>query len=503
MIRHPEWQQMQFNSADSCQEHGTAQISQDPLQVLRRAFLGRTAGGMLGSIAFAWLNSLSRAGIAQETDSSTVPRPHHRPRAERIICLFQNGGPSQMDLFDPKPELARMDGRPYPGSQKVETLSPSASGNLLGSPFRFAPAGECGMLLSELIPHTASIADDICLVRSMTTESVCHETALRIAHSGHPLATDRPSLGAWLSYGLGTANQNLPAFVVLPDPAGLPINGTLNWSAGWLPAQHQGTPFNAGDLSVDPVLNLRTPSRISAAARRRQLELIRRLNENQARRFPENTDLEARLRDFETAARMQSAVPAAIDLSRESKETQSLYGLDQTATQSYGTRCLLARRLIEQGVRFVGVYLNGQPWDTHSNNASETKRVAGGIDQPSAALVQDLRARGLLDSTLVVWMGEFGRTPVSQGANGRDHSRRGFSLWLAGGGIRGGYAHGATDEFGYESVENVVTMHDVHATLLHALGLDPLQLTFDHDGRRETLTDADLTHAKVVDELLA
>ena len=477
--------------------------SADRLSLQRRAFLGRSASGLLGSIAWAWLNRPEQQGSARAAEAGRSVGPHHKPRAERIICLFQNGGPSQMDLFDPKPELAKLNGKPYPGQHKVETLSPSASGNLLGSPFTFKPAGKCGMLLSELIPHTAAIADDIALVRSMTTESVCHETALRIAHSGHPLATDRPSVGSWLTYGLGSLNQNLPAFVVLPDPGGLPINGTLNWSAGWLPAQHQGTPFNAGELSVAPVLNLRTPDKISDGARTRQLELIRRLNEQHASRFPENTDLEARLRDFETAARMQSAVPEVVDLTGETAATRQLYGLDQPATQTYGTRCLLARRLIEKGVRFVGVYLKGQPWDTHADNANATKKVASEIDQPSAALVQDLKQRGLLDSTLVVWTGEFGRTPVSQGANGRDHSRRGFSMWMAGGGIRGGYSHGATDEFGYESVEQVVTMHDLHATLLSALGLDHLRLTFDHDGRRESLTDSDLTHAHVVTELLA
>ncbi len=467
-------------------------------QIQRRAFLGHSASGLLGTVALTWLNSHASQPLrADETG------PVKRPKAERIICLFQNGGPSQMDLFDPKPELSRLSGMPFPGKQKVETLSPSASGNLLGSPFKFAPAGQCGTLLSEIIPHTASIADDIALIRSMTTESVCHETALRIAHSGHPLATDRPSMGSWLSYGLGSMNQNLPAFVVLPDPSGLPINGTLNWSAGWLPAQHQGTPFNVGDLSTAPVLNLRTPGRLTAAARTRQLALIRRLNEQHATRFPENTELEARLKDFETAARMQAAVPEAVDLTHETEATRKLYGLDQPATQTYATRCLLARRLIEQGVRFVGVYLKSQPWDTHSDNANATKKVAEGIDQPSAALVKDLKQRGLLDSTLVVWMGEFGRTPVSQGANGRDHSRRGYSLWMAGGGIRGGYAHGNTDEFGYESVDKVVTMHDLHATLLHLLGLDHLRLTFDHDGRRESLTDSDLTHAQVVREVLA
>ncbi|HBH52807.1 MAG TPA: DUF1501 domain-containing protein [Planctomycetaceae bacterium] len=459
----------------------------------RRAFLGRTAGGILGSIAFRWLSA---------TEAGPRSGAHHPARAERVVVLFQNGGPSQMDLFDPKPELSRRNGQPYPGGVKVETLSPAGSGNLLGSPFEFRPAGQSGMLLSELIPHIASIADDLTLVRSMTTESVCHETALRIAHSGHPIATDKPSFGSWLTYGLGSHNQNLPAFVVLPDPGGLPINGTLNWSAGWLPAQHQGTAFNAGDLTTAPVLNLRTPGRVPDGARRRQLDFLQRLNAEHRQRFPENTDLEARLQDFETAARMQATVPTAVDLTGETEATRQLYGLDQPATAPYGTRCLLARRLLEQGVRFVGVYLKGQPWDTHSDNANATKGVAAQLDQPSAALVKDLKQRGLLDSTLVVWMGEFGRTPVSQGANGRDHSRRGFSLWLAGGGVKGGYAHGNTDEFGYESVDRVVSMHDLHATMLHCLGLDHRRLTFEHDGRNETLTDSDLTHANVVTDLL-
>jgi hypothetical protein len=476
----------------------------EPLGCQRRAFLGTSATGLLGSIALAWLEAHSASGGRGllAADVARLPGPHFPPRAERIICLFQNGGPSQMDLFDPKPELTKYDGQPYPGEKKVETLSPSRSGNLMASPYAFRPAGKCGMLLSEILPHTATIADEITLIRSMHTESVCHETALRIAHSGHPLATDRPALGAWLTYGLGSMNQNLPAFVVLPDPAGLPINGTLNWSAGWLPAQHQGTPFNIGEGAA-PVLNLQTPGRLSAVARTRQLDLVRGLNAVHAARFPENTDLDARLRDFETAARMQSAVPGVVDISSETAATRELYGIEQPETRAYGRRCLLARRLIEQGVRFVGVYLQGQPWDKHSDCANGTRDVARQIEQPSAALVRDLKQRGLLDSTVVVWMGEFGRTPVSEGANGRDHSRRGFSMWLAGGGFRGGHVHGASDEFGYEAVENVLSIHDLHATLLGALGLDHLRLTFEHGGRRENLTDSDVSKARIVTELFA
>ncbi len=465
-----------------------------PYELCRRAFLGRTAGGMLGAAALASL---------LEREARAAARPHFRPRAKQVICLFQNGGPSQMDLFDPKPELNRLNGKPMPGGKKVETLTPSACNYLLGTPFKFRPAGRSGVLLSEVIPHTAAIADDITLVRSMSTGSVCHEAALRIAHSGHAIATDRPSLGSWMVYGLGSLSDDLPAFVVLPDPGGLPINGTLNWSSGWLPAFYQGTPFNAGDLAKAPVLNLQTPADVPAAARSGQLRLADRLNRLHAARYPEDTDLDARIRNFETAARMQAAVPEAVDLGREPAAVRQLYGLDDPATRSYGLRCLLARRLVERGVRFVGVYLQGQPWDTHADNANATRKAAQAVDRPSAALVRDLKQRGLLESTAVLWMGEFGRTPVSQGANGRDHSRRGFSLWAAGGGFKAGYAHGATDDLAYEAVDKVVTMHDLHATLLHLLGLDHTRLAHDHNGRRETLTDADLTRARVVKELLA
>jgi hypothetical protein len=473
-----------------------------PYEINRRAFLGRSAGGGLGMIALAHLLGAEDKARGAVEAPRGLPAARlgatSKPAASNVIVLFQNGGPSQVDLFDPKPELTRLSGQPFPRG-KVETLSLSVSGNLLGSPFKFAPAGQSGLVLSEILPHTARIADDITLVRSMVTESVCHETALRIAHSGNDVAAGRPSLGSWVYYALGSENENLPAFVVLPDPGGLPINGVLNWSSGWLPAFYQGTSFNS---SGSPVLNLETPTGTTAAARRNQLRLLDTLNREHSHRYPEDSDLAARIANFEIAARMQSAVPEAVDLSRETEATRRLYGLDNPVTQSYGTRVLLARRLVEHGVRFVGVYLKSQPWDTHNDNANATKGVCQAIDQPSAALVQDLKQRGLLESTIVLWMGEFGRTPISQGANGRDHSRRGFSIWAAGGGFKGGYAHGGTDEFGYESIDNVVTVHDLHATVLQALGLDHHKLVYAHDGRLASLTDAELTGAKVVPELL-
>ena len=460
-------------------------------ELTRRAFLGRSAGG-LGSLALASLLAGSRTARA-ETGS-----PMLRPTAKSVICLFQHGGPSQMDLFDPKPALQKFHGKPYPAGP-LETHFDKQQGNVLGSPYRFRNCGECGMVLSELLPHTARIADDITLIRSMSTESVDHESALRLIHSGKFLS-GLPTIGAWTIYALGTENENLPAYVVLSDPGGLPVDGEKNWTSGWLPAVYQGTVFRSGK---SPVLNLQTPDGVSPQARKNQLRFLDELNRTHLKRHPENTDLAARIANFETASRMQLAVPDVLDLSQETEATQKMYGLDNPTTQEYGTRCLIARRLIERGVRFVQLFMAGQPWDTHSKNAESLKGLTARTDQPSAALVQDLKQRGLLDETIVMWTGEFGRLPVSQGADGRDHNRRAFSLWLAGGGFRGGYVHGATDDFSYESVEKVVNVHDLHATLFHTLGLEHESVTFPHEGREASLTDAEVTHAKIVNELLA
>jgi hypothetical protein len=413
-----------------------------------------------------------------------------------VICLFQHGGPSQMDLFDPKPALTAHQGKPYPGS--LEIHFDKQAGKLLASPFRFRAHGQSGMVLSELIPHTAQIADDITLVRSMTTDSVDHETALRLIHTGK-IQAGRPTWGSWVVYGLGTENQNLPAYVVLSDPAGLPVDGVRNWSSGWLPAVYQGTPFRSGSV---PVLNLKTPPNVTPAARAHQLRFLNELNHAHLARHEGNTELEARIANFETAAAMQTAVPEALDLSRESAATRRMYGLDNPVTHEYGSRCLIARRLVERGVRFVQLFLEAQPWDTHSKNAETLKSLCAMSDQPSAALVRDLKQRGLLDETIVLWTGEFGRLPVSQGTDGRDHNRHGFSLWLAGGGFKQGYVHGATDEFGYKSVTDVVPVYDLQATLLHALGLDHRKLTYPHEGRADSLTDHEVTKAKIVPQLL-
>lgn len=463
-----------------------------PNELNRRAFLGRSAGG-LGALALSHLFGHARSQAAN------APLPgHHRPRARAVISLFQHGGPSQMDLFDEKPILNTYSGKPYPGGD-LEVHFDKQAGNVLGAPYKFSPRGQCGMHLSELLPHIGSIADDITLVRSMTTGSVDHESALRIIHTGRFLA-GLPTLGSWLLYGLGSENENLPAYVVLADPGGLPVDGERNWSSGFLPALYQGTAFRSG---TSPVFHLKTPKHLSDAARSNQLALLSRLNREHAARFPENTELSARIANFETAARMQGAVPEAVDLSGESAATRKLYGLDNPVTADYGRRCLLARRLVERGVRYVQLFLNGQPWDTHDKNAERLKGLCAATDQPSAALVQDLKARGLLDSTVVLWTGEFGRLPISQGTDGRDHNRHAFSLWVAGGGFKSGYVHGATDDFGYKAVHDVVSVHDFHATLLHTLGINHQSLHFPHEGRESSLTDAEVTGARIVPQLLA
>ncbi len=468
-----------------------------PFALNRRAFF-QTSAGALGSLALSHL--LSAESLTGATHRPLAPRPPgSRPRAKSVICLFQHGGPSQMDLFDPKPELNRRDGQTYPGD--LEIHFDKQAGKLLQSPFRFRRYGQCGMELSELLPHTGSICDDITLVRSMKTDSVDHESALRLIHSGK-FQAGRPTLGAWVLYGLGTERQDLPAYVVLSDPGGLPVDGIRNWTSGWLPAEFQGTQLRSEGT---PVFNLATPEDLAGEGRRDQLDLLAALNRNHLTRHPGHPELEARITNFEIAARMQTSVGEVLDLDREPESVKRLYGLDHAdkATANYARRCLMARRLVERGVRFVQVYLSGQPWDTHDKNAERLRGLCRMTDQPSAALVSDLKQRGLLDDTIVLWTGEFGRLPISQGKDGRDHNRHAFSLWMAGGGFRKGHVHGATDEFGYRSVDQVVRVYDLHATLLQALGLDHTRLTYPHEGRDDSLTDPTVTQAQVVESLLA
>jgi hypothetical protein len=468
----------------------------------RRAFLAGYAGA-LGPLALAQLAAAEdgRAEPGRSQGNSQDPHPPKEPhlpaKAKAVICLFQHGGPSQMDLFDPKPELTKRHGQPHP--EKLEVHFHTQQGKLLASPFKFARCGKSGVALSELLPHTAKIVDDMTLVRSMKTDSVDHEAALRVIHTGKVFA-GRPAWGSWAVYGLGTERKELPAYVVLSDPGGLPVDGTNNWSSGFLPAAYQGVPFRA---TGTPVAHLATPSDVPAGARRNQLDLLNALNGAHLRRHAGNAELEARLRHYELAAKMQTAVPDVLDLSKETEETKKLYGLDNPGSAEYGKRCLLARRLVERGVRFVQIFLSGQPWDTHSKNAESLRNLCARTDGPSAGLVLDLKRRGLLDSTIVMWTGEFGRLPISQGTDGRDHNRHAFSLWLAGGGFKAGYVHGATDDFGYASVDQVVRVSHLHATLLRALGLDHARLAYPHEGRDDTLTDFAVTRAEVVPDLLA
>lgn len=468
--------------------------------VNRRAFLSRSMGG-LGSMAIAHLLSreIGAKGMGATAGSPLASTPpHHFLRAKSVICLFQHGGPSQMALFDPKPKLTERHGEEYPG--KIVQHFNDKIGKVLAAPFKFQRHGGSGMEMSELIPHTARIADDITLVRSMVTNQFDHGVAVRTMETGKAFA-GRPTLGSWITYGIGTERENLPAYVVLTSPGGLPINGPENWSAGFLPTVFQGTVFRP---SSSPILNLKQPEAVSEAARRNQLLLLEHLNQIHLNRYPENAELSARITNYELAAQMQTSVPDLVDFSNETDDTRRLYGLDHPVTGDYGRRCLLARRLVESGVRFVLILLSGNPWDTHANEEKILREICPTVDQPSAALVTDLKQRGLLDETIVFWGGEFGRQPVSQGTDGgRDHNPGGFCLWLAGGGFKSGYVHGTTDEFGYKAIEGQVSPSDLHATLLHLLGLNHHKLSYMHGGLEETLTDARVTDARVVKELLA
>jgi len=458
-------------------------------EMLRRSGLG------IGSLALHAL--LADQGHAAAT-AGAQQAAHFPPRARAVIQLMMNGGPSQMDLFDPKPELQRRDGQTIP--LRVDKFLGGNSDQLLASPFRFCRRGQSGLELSEIIPHIGSLADDLCLVRSMHTEHDNHAEALVMLNSGKPF-TGRPTLGAWVSYALGTENQNLPAFVVLRDPAGYDTAGSHNWTAGWLPAMHRGTEFSSRGAAVP---NLRPTVPVAPAARRDDLEFLARLNEEHRRKFADNSELEARIRNYELAARMQLAAGEVLDTSREPPAMRKLYGLDDPQTAGLGRRCLMARRLVESGVRFVQVFPDqgGQVWDQHNNLKPDLERVCGKTDLPSAGLIRDLRSRGLLDSTIVLWSGEFGRLPVSQNKSGRDHNRHAFSLFLAGGGFQGGMAYGQTDDFGYQAIADRVSVPSLHATILHQLGLDHRRLEFMHEGRAESLTDARATRARVVGELL-
>jgi hypothetical protein len=462
------------------------------LPTSRRDVLTRYGSGF-GGLALGSL--LSDAGWAGEIHR---PAPHFPATARAVIQLYMHGGPSHVDLLDTKPLLNRYDGMAPPAEVADDE---SRTKSLMGSPFRFRRCGESGLEFSEIQPHVSAHADDIAVIRSMFSEHRNHEQAIWMAQTGLTTA-GRPTLGAWAAYGLGTENRSLPAFVALPDPSGPSVDGVRNWSSGWLPPTYQGTVFRE---QGSPVLNLQSREPRSRAVEQGRAQLLQRLNERHLADRPGNLELEARIASFELAGRMQLAALDALDLSQETAETQRAYGLENPTTRSYGKRCLMARRLVERGVRFVSLFMASQPWDTHSSNNDGTKNCCLRTDQPVGALLSDLKQRGLLDSTLVIWGGEFGRTPAAEArddktAYGRDHHPYGFSIWMAGGGIKGGQHYGATDDFGYRAIENRTQTADLHATILKLLGLNHETLTWHHNGRDERLTD--VYQARVIERLL-
>ena len=443
----------------------------------RRDVLASLGGGFGGVV----LASLLKADGPRVHDLR--PRqPHFEPKARAVVQLFMHGGPSHLDLLDPKPMLDRFDGQSPPAEVADDER---ITGNLLKSAFRFRKHGQSGIEFSEVLPNIARHADRIAVIRSMFTEHRNHEQALWMMHTGMIIA-GRPSIGAWVAYALGTENQNLPAYVVLPDPRGLPVDGIRNWSSGWMPPLYQGMQCRSEGM---PVLNLqpRTPRPADVEANR--MRLLDALNAQHRTARPEELELDARIANFEMAARMQLSAGDALDINQETPATHRLYGLDNPTTRPYATRCLMARRLVERGVRFVQIFMSGQPWDTHGNNTAGTRSCCEQTDQPVAALLTDLAQRGLLDSTLIFWGGEFGRTPGAQNRDGRDHHPYGFSVWLAGGGIQGGQVYGATDDFGYRATVDRCSVAQLHATMLHQLGLDYQRLSYPRHGRDERLTD--------------
>lgn len=452
------------------------------------------AGGGFGGLALSALLAQEAAGAAPASGADALNPlamrpPHFKPRAKSVIFLFMVGGPSQMETFDPKPELQRLHGEQLPpsfGEIKSQFIKPGST-PLLRSAWKFGRHGQSGLEVSELFPHVAECADDLAVIRSCYADSFVHAPAMYQMVNGRTVA-GHPSLGSWVTYGLGSESENLPAFCVLAQPQGLPEGGAPMWDSAYLPPAHQGTQLRPG---ANPILHLRSPAGTNEARRGRLIELMSTLN--RVTSTEQDEDLTARIASYELAFRMQQHAPEAVDLTGESAETRELYGLDDRETADFGTRCLLARRLVERGVRFVMLFSGGGPvstqWDAHDDMVSNHEQMCRWTDRPTAALLKDLKRRGLLDSTLVVWGSEFGRTPVSQNGKGRDHNPYGFTTWMAGGGVRGGQVIGRTDELGLHAIEDRVHPRDLHATMLHLLGLDSMRLTYLHNGRHERLTD--------------
>lgn len=452
----------------------------------RRQFLGGT-GMSLGGVALAHLMASAPLGAAEATSSAFGRGPHFAPRAKQVIWLFMHGGPSHVDLLDPKPDLVRYAGKPLPDSfGNFETRRKVAQNPLLGPMKPFRPRGQSGIEISDFLPHMAGLADELCLIRSCHGDSVNHPQSVYQMNTGSILM-GRPSLGSWVSYGLGSENEDMPAFVVMPDPGGGLKGGPPAWGNGYLPATYQGTTMRPGE---QPILDLKPAANMTSQRQRSTLELVRQMNDLHASQREMDTQLMARLQAYELAYRMQSAAPEAVDISRETEATRELYGLDHPVTREFGTRCLLARRMIERGVRFVQLYsgdTNG--WDAHEDVLKNHTLHCERTDKPVAGLLRDLKQRGLLEDTLVIWGGEFGRMPMSEKGTGRDHNPYGYTTVMAGAGVKGGHVHGATDELGLRAERDKVHVHDLHATILHLLGVDHERLTYRHHGRDDRLTD--------------
>ena len=460
----------------------------------RRTFLARSTTG-LGALALAsLLNDKLMAADAKSSLHGALRSLDFAPKAKRVIYLFMSGAPSHIDLFDYKPRLKELTNTELPASVRMgQRITGMTSGQkqllCVGSPFEFKKFGQCGMELSELLPHTSQIADDIALIRSMYTEPINHDPAVTFFATGNQ-QPGRPTMGAWASYGLGSENQNLPAYIVLLSGSGGQPLQTRYWGSGFLPGNHQGVQFRG---SGDPVLYVSNPGGISPQTRRQLLDGVQQLNRLELGQFGD-PEVATRIEAYEMAYRMQTSVPELMDISKEPKNVQEMYGIGKEPTDSYGRRCLIARRLVERGVRFAELTPPAIPganrWDQHDKLKEGHAKMALATDKPIAGLLTDLKSRGLLDQTLVVWAGEFGRTPVAQGTStGRDHSPYGFSIWLAGGGVKGGVVYGATDEYGFHAIENKVAIHDLHATMLHLLGVDHTRLTYRFGGRDMRLTD--------------
>lgn len=455
----------------------------------RRELLSRVGGGIAGLAAS---EMLSGAGLLAPR------RPHFPAKAKSVISIFCYGGVSHVDTFDPKPYLAKHAGETIPGKKIVP--SQGTPGGLMPSLWEFSKHGQCGMDVSSLFPNVAKHADKLALIRSMYSKSNDHAPALYQMNTGF-IQTGYPSMGSWVTYGLGTENQNLPAFVVFTDPRGGPIGGAPNWGNGFMPAAYQGTQFRSVG---DPIVDLKPPKGMDDVRQRRWLDYLQKLNEEHLAKNPQDSELSARIASYELAYRMQTEALDAVDINKETEATRKLYGIDNNVSEYFGKQALMARRLVERGVRFVQLFSGGgnfqESWDAHWDIKENHGMHCAETDQPIAGLLTDLQSRGLLDSTLVIWHGEFGRLPISQRMDGRDHNPYGFSIWMAGAGIKGGTIVGSTDEFGLNAETNKKSVNDVHATLLHTLGFDHTRLTYPYNGRSFRLTDVE---GEVIKEVLA